>query len=401
MDPLRLGALPEVTGRKLEGLRRECTNMLDLQDVRFPGSQPVSFERKHLVEMKKQHYFAAEKTDGMRYMLLILGDRGAFMVDRHFGMRELPMHFRITGGSGPLDKTLLDGELVVDTRLETGEREMRYLIYDACVVAGEVITGDPLTIRLMKASRVGIAPGHAEATAEPFTIALKDHFELEDLPWLFDHIAPSRGEHPFVFVDEHRGLRHGTDGIIFTPVNTRYQHQTDRLVLKWKPAEMNSVDFRLAAVWRPEEGQGLTPRFQLLVSDGGTLAFYAWIAFSPADYQRFRYDPKCDERIVECVRDPNWVTIEYDLTYPTWNRQRRSEGGWRFLRVREDKNEPNQLWTVQSVVRSIDDAVAKQEILAVGAVFEEAAEKRRKEAKRQSSGASVAAALPSLAQLSL
>jgi mRNA guanylyltransferase len=399
-DPLMLGTLPRVTGDELTQLQRACTDMLGSAAGRFPGSQPVSFGRTHLQSVQRQHYFVAEKTDGMRYMLLILGDKGAFVVDRHFGMRELPMRFPGPKPGTLLDNTLLDGELVVDTSLETNERKMRYLIYDACAVAGELITGYSLTYRLAAVRRFVRAPQSAAAD-QPFTIDLKDYYELEHLSWLFKHIAPSRGEHLFTFVDENRGLRHGTDGIIFTPVDAPYRHETDPLVLKWKPAEMNSVDFRLAAVWRREEGQGLTPRFQLLVSDGGALAFYAWIAFSPQDYQRFRYDPKCDERIVECVRDPNWVTIEYDLTYPTWNRQRRSEGGWRFLRVREDKNEPNRLTTVQSVVRSIKDGVTKEEILAVGAVFEEAAEKRREEAKRKSGGASVAAALPSLAQLSL
>ena len=389
-----LGTLPRVTGHELERLQRKCTDMLRLEAGRFPGSQPVSFERKHLQSVQRQTYFAAEKTDGMRYMLLILGDRGAFMVDRHFEMRSLSMRFPGPRSGTLLDNTLLDGELVVDTSLETNERKMRYLIYDACVVAGELVTGRSLTDRLAAVRRFVRAPQSAAAGEPLFTIDLKDYYGLEDLSWLFKHIAPSRGEHLFTFVDENRRLRHGTDGIIFTPVDAPYRHGTDPLVLKWKPAEMNSVDFRLMAEWRQEEGQGLTPRFKLLVSDRGALVFYAWIAFSPEDYRRFRYDPKSDERIVECVLDPNWVTIEYDPTDPTWNRQRRPEGGgWRFLRVRDDKNEPNRLTTVQSVVKSIQDGVTKEEILAVGAA---AAEKRRK-----LSSTSVAAALPSLAQLSV
>ena len=407
-DPLMLGTLPMVTDAELlKHLQRACTDMLRSEAGRFPGSQPVSFERKHLQSVQRQPYFAAEKTDGVRYMLLILGDRGTFMVDRHFGMRRLSMRFPGPRPGTLLDNTLLDGELVVDTSLETNERKMRYLIYDACAVAGELITGYSLTDRLAAVHRFVRAPQSAAAD-QPFTIDLKDYYDLEHLSWLFKHIAPSRGEHLFTFVDENRGLRHGTDGIIFTPVDAPYRHGTDPLVLKWKPAEMNSVDFLLAAEWRQEQGQGLTPRFKLLVSDRGALDFYAWIAFSPGDYQRFKHDSRSDERIVECVFDPNWVTIEYDPTDPTWNRQRRRAGGWRFLRVREDKNEPNRLTTVKSVVESIKDGVTKEEILAVGAVFEEAAEKRRKEAKRRreeakrkSGSASVAAALPSLAQLSV
>lgn len=377
-----LDALPEVTGLELEGLRQECTNMLGLQHVRFPGSQPVSFERRHLNEVKTQHYLVAEKTDGMRYMLLILGDRGAFMVDRHFGMRRLPMRFPGSRAGAPLNKTLLDGELVVDTHLETGRHKVRYLIYDACVVAGELVTGRPLTTRLMKAERGVLAPRYAEGTAnaaEPFTIELKDHFELKDLPWLFDHIAPSRGEHPFVFVDEHRGLRHGTDGIIFTPVNTRYQHQTDPLVLKWKPAEMNSVDFRLAAQWR-QEGQRPTQRFQLMYTHRGVLVPFGWIVFSPEDLQRFQNDREADNRIVECVYDPNWTTRFYNSDNPTWDDYRDVRGGWRFLRVREDKNRPNERSVVDSVLQSIRDAVTKEQLLAAFA-------------------APSASALPSLARL--
>ena len=101
-----LASLPKVTETELRGLQRECIRLMRLEDDKFPGSQPVSFERRHLtpedeeatrrgVSLLKQEFYAAEKTDGVRYMLLIMGERGAFMVDRNFEMKYA------TEGSNP------------------------------------------------------------------------------------------------------------------------------------------------------------------------------------------------------------------------------------------------------------------------------------------------------------
>ena len=72
----------------------------------FPGSQPVSFERRHLSaddkeSLRRTDYYAAEKTDGVRYMLLLLGARGAFMVDRKFNLYRLPATMKFPGRAAP------------------------------------------------------------------------------------------------------------------------------------------------------------------------------------------------------------------------------------------------------------------------------------------------------------
>ena len=109
---------------------------------------------------------------------------------------------------------------------------------------------------------------------------------------------------------------------------------------------MNSIDFRLLTVWRKEseDGPGVpVPRFQLQAANKTSLIPYDWITMSDEDYSRFTNDPRADERIIECVFDPSWVTYEYDQNASTWERVRPRPGGWKFERIREDKKIPNDI----------------------------------------------------------
>ncbi len=412
-DPLMLGEYPKVTGAQLKELQKRFLALMD-QDAddstKFPGAQPVSFERKHLApptpaggpphaSLLAAPYFAAEKTDGVRYMLLILGEKGTFAVDRNFEMRSMP-RMRFPTRADPqahLDSTLLDGELVEDAlgarkrrRDEpaepAGSTRLRYLVYDACRVAGRSVMGEPLRTRLLAARRDVLLPrftlaaggagesGEAAAhdfDAEPFGLELKDFFAMPQLPHIFSHVAPASAGSKFLYAfnDPLRRLAHGNDGIIFTPARDPYRPYTCPALIKWKPANMNSIDFKLCRRWRTQSGKtGLVPRFMLLVAQQTMTIDYDWITFSEEEHERFASDRLADTRIVECVFDPSWPTERF---YPgekpeddrTWDHPVKMVGGWRFERVREDKKLPNDISTVRSIEVSVRDGVSGAELL--------------------------------------
>ena len=410
-NPLMLTNLQAVGGAELVKLQKHCRKMLGLseQSLAFPGSQPVSFEREDLAKLVEQvrtsgvwpAYYVAEKTDGMRYMLMILPPelgQGAFMIDRNFNMRRLPVQFPSVKSGAFLNFTLLDGELVEDTDLSTGQISLRYLIYDACVVDNRKVTQETLLGRLMAVRHRVLKPWFEQVPFDPrlFRIELKDQYELAQLNHLFEFTAPAadKSKHLFTFTDVKQmevrrpddgaetmvvtthNLRHGTDGTIFTPVATPYVHGTDQKVLKWKPAEMNSVDFAWTREYKHEsEDQGMTSRFLLWTAENRVLQPVAWIEMDAEE--EFRLNREINKRprgsehvIVECVWDPTKTARRYSREWrdePTWEAafvELVRTGSWRFERVRIDKTMPNTKSTMESVKKSIQDNVTKEELLA-------------------------------------
>ena len=69
---------------------------------RFIGAMPFNITRVAFQEMREKEYYVSEKTDGVRYMLLITAD-GAFLVTRKFdflfieGSGILVRYFAING----------------------------------------------------------------------------------------------------------------------------------------------------------------------------------------------------------------------------------------------------------------------------------------------------------------
>ncbi|KAI5779715.1 mRNA capping enzyme, catalytic domain-containing protein [Geopyxis carbonaria] len=373
-------SLPTIPGYKAEphlanALRREVANLLGRTQLGFPGAQPVSFCRRHIEALKTQDYYLCEKSDGIRcLMYFTLDDVGKeihYLIDRkneYYFINEL--HFPLPNDPSFQSfhtETIIDGELVLDTT-SSGKTILKYLMFDCLVIDGKNLMERPLDKRLAYFREFVYGPYTQLCRTYPSEIVYFP-FRLEFKKMEFSYAVE------IVIRKVLPSLPHGNDGLIFTCRTTPYKCGTDQNILKWKPIEENSIDFRLniefplVAISDDEEdgetgGESLVPdydalpTFNLSVSHGeGRYEKWGEMYVTEEECEEFkRLNEPLDEEIVECRLDE----------------QKR----WRFMRFRRDKKDANHISTVHSVIESINDAVGEDELIKSWKEVREAWKKR-------------------------
>ena len=325
------GMIPNVDNvtdiKVIQEIQSIVTNMCGWKDRRFPGSQPVSMDVENVQKLTTKNYKVTWKADGQRYMMLIKGKNEIFMLDRDlavyrvnnviFPRRKIPDEH--------LTNTLLDGEMVIDSYPDS--KRGRYLVYDIIKFDGQEVCKMNLDIRFTCIALEIIQPRTkhferrlADYGKEPFCILQKTFWNISYARNLLDGNFT-------------KTLLHETDGLIFQPVDDIYHFGQCREVLKWKPPELDSIDFKLIIETRPGEG----PTGKLMV--GGLNPSFATIEVTP---QLRKYDNK----IIECSWDFG-------------------KNVWKFMRERTDKSFPNRFETAQSIMKSIKNPLTKDTLYAV------------------------------------
>ncbi|EYC05020.1 hypothetical protein Y032_0084g1735 [Ancylostoma ceylanicum] len=323
-DPLKKkmlqGKIKELCGAKRDG---------------FPGLQPVSLERSREADNMKllaqRPYMVSWKADGMRYMVYICDENEIYAFDRD---NEV---FLIQGLSFPHRKhprhivnTLVDSEMIIDhVKDERGNMVdlPRLLIYDIIHFEDMHVGKENFDIRFMCIRRELIEPRNAAIKAgrirkerEPMSVRVKDFWELEALPKLF--------EPKFT-----KNVGHEIDGLILQPVDAPYTPGRCDIVLKWKPPSHNSIDFRLQIRKVVKEGELPQHIGYLYVQHANEP-----MATMKATKKLLPYDNK----IIECTFD---------------------NGQWIFMRERTDKSLPNSLKTAHAVYNSMINPIDKNMLI--------------------------------------
>uniref|UniRef100_A0A1J3K656 mRNA guanylyltransferase n=1 Tax=Noccaea caerulescens TaxID=107243 RepID=A0A1J3K656_NOCCA len=320
-----------------EAYRQFCYKML-LMNVggrgcmQFPGSHPVSLDRESLQLLRQRYYYATWKADGTRYMMLLTVD-GCYLIDRSFKFRRVQMRFPCRQSSdGSSHKvhhyTLLDGEMVIDNAMNEGQARRRYLIYDMVAINGESVVERTFSERWNMLVHEVVQGREADKRKnhyykydlEPFGVRTKGFWLLSTVEKLLKSTIPS--------------LSHESDGLIFQGWDDPYVPRTHKGLLKWKYAEMNSVDFLYEM--GEEEGRGmlfLHERGKKKLMDGYSVEFRD-------DCDRSSYNGK----IVEC----------------SWDKEKKV---WVSMRIRVDKTTPNDINTARKVIKSIDDNITEDVLL--------------------------------------
>ncbi|XP_044024265.1 mRNA-capping enzyme isoform X3 [Siniperca chuatsi] len=265
------GVTQVTTQPKLGEIQRKCQEMAEWDKSGFPGAQPVSMDRQNLRFLEQNPYKVSWKADGTRYMMLINGKNEVFMIDRDNTIFHIA-NLEFPFRKDPrvhLSNTLLDGEMIIDK--VNGHPVPRYLIYDI------------IKFNLLEGS---------------FTSQVS----------------------------------HEVDGLIFQPCG-RYKAGRCDDILKWKPPNLNSVDFRLKIT--KVGGEGLLPQTVGLLYVGN---YDRPFAKMKATKELKQYDNK----IIECTFASN---------------------SWVFMRQRVDKSFPNSYDTAMAVCKSIQEPVTKEILL--------------------------------------
>ncbi|KID80035.1 mRNA-capping enzyme subunit [Metarhizium brunneum] len=361
--PIQSIAEPGVkaSGPLLYSMRKEVAELLGRHQTGFPGAQPVSFARQHLDELQKQDYYVCEKSDGIRYLLYSTSDEEAceahYLIDRkndYWFITNRNLHFPLENNTQAFHRdTLVDGELVWDS-LPNGKKEPRFLVFDCLVMDGNKLMDRTLDKRLAYFKERLYTPYKKlfkeypdELRFQPFFVEMKPFQLAYGIEMMFKQVLPS--------------LKHGNDGLIFTCRNTAYKHGTDPHILKWKPPEENTIDFRLKLTFplvEPDEWErkeGITepfidydsvPKSELLIflgDSGDKYELFDDLYLTEDEWETLKSlnDP-LNERIIECNQD--------------------DQGRWRLLRFRDDKHEANHKSTVVSVLESINDRVSEKDL---------------------------------------
>jgi len=308
-------------------LQKKINSMCEFTKKGFPGAQPVSMGKNNLHFLKEKPYKVSWKADGTRYMMMIDGKDRVFFFDRDncvFRVKGLTFLHRKDKNRHIAD-TLVDGEMVID--VVNGKNFPRYLIYDVIQFEGQQVGKTAFSIRLtciekelIMARHAYITQGIIDKTREPFSVRKKDFWDVTDAHKLLsDKFAEN--------------LAHEPDGLIFQPSKEPYKPGRDDEVLKWKPLDMNSVDFKL--VVKKEEGLGLLPKTIGCLYVGG---------YDPP-FAQMKVNKQLKElhnKIIECKWENNQ---------------------WIFMRERTDKSFPNGYNTAMGVISSIKDPVTTEILL--------------------------------------
>ena len=272
----------------------------DHKNPRIPGPNPVSMERLDFEKLKTKKYVIAEKTDGVRFIMIftrLFGHKVCAIVDRSMSAYLVPLQGipRVL-----FQGTLFDGELTVDKFDRTC-----FILFDGVVVSGVTVSQLNLQSRLCAVRR----------SLKEFKVHPKDPLELRFKSW-FDLDAPdARGK-----ISDAEKVYH-TDGVVLIPKEDPVIYGRNFDMFKMKPRGTHTVDF-------------------VVMDLHGTIGVF---------------DPKGKRDVaVGKITSGQQVgsIVECDI----------HDGVWNVVGVRTDKKQPNDLLTYEKTLLNIRENIQLDEL---------------------------------------
>lgn len=275
----------------------------------LPCCNPTSLLKHNVATLQSQPYFVGEKTDGVRMFLLVGFTRNSeeeysVLIDRAYRMYRVALEAPAEMYCG----TLLDGEYI--------EASNRYVLFDAIASRGYKYSQQTHSRRIAEVRR---AASSITFLSPALTLSVKSWY-------------------PFHQTDEWRHLKtiNDCDGLIFSPENYALKAGQHPYVFKWKSD--HTLDFVLSV--HRDDTSRRHPR--LFFTDRGV----------PVDATHHGFVLVRSGELYELAIDrvPCLVECSIDIVDAT-------SMHCHVVRLRTDKTTPNDLRTVRSTVRNIQESI--------------------------------------------
>lgn len=203
-------------------VRRLCND--DSKTGRFPGPNPVSLDTSHFGQLRKEPYYACEKTDGVRFLMVVceLDDLNIVAImDRTWNFYIVPLkHVPKAMFQG----TVLDGEIAWNK----DSQQWEYLVFDATCVSGVPVLDSPLDGRLAAARKA--LSLHRPAPEDPVAVRLKTFVACTSFGDVDSLLESCR-------------VKYDIDGIVLTPAHAPVVYGRHTTMFKLKFDNRHTVDF--------------------------------------------------------------------------------------------------------------------------------------------------------------
>ena len=218
-------SMHRLVGESASEIVRQMSHLAmdDHKVPRLPGPNPVSIERQDFEKLKTKRYVIAEKTDGVRFVMMFMrlfGYKVCTIINRSMSAYLIPLTAipRVL-----FQGTLFDGELTVD---KTGRK--CFILFDAVIVSGVTVSQLDLSSRLVAMRR----------SLKDFKIHPDDPVELRMKSWT--ELSDVQSAKTKIF---EAGKIYHTDGVVLVPKDDPVIYGRNFDFFKMKPQGTHTVDF--------------------------------------------------------------------------------------------------------------------------------------------------------------
>jgi SAM-dependent methyltransferase len=253
----------------------------------FIGAQPETLHKDKITTLYKQNYSVTDKADGDRAFMYIDNSGKIYFIDNNLN-RVYKTDLSSSKRKENYFSSIIDGEIVKH------ENKIHFLAFDVMFYNGVDLRGNEdykLKTRLNRLNDI------------VKTINNSNYYNIEMKKFYYTNVFMGSK----IIMDTIKDKFYANDGLIFTPVNEAYPKKKKwTQLLKWKPSELNSIDFYSVKI-SSENGIG---KWQLYVQGQNKTKDETKGPLHPEKTEKVLFD------IEKLCGKTNSQIITYETTFP-------------------------------------------------------------------------------------